>query len=572
MNNFLPTILGTAAIVIVQSQVTLAQSIDEVEAIAERITVKIESAGSPGSGVIIGKKGKTYYVLTARHVLDKTISGEEAYVNTYDGNSYLIDTNKLEKLPNSIDLLLLQFESDRDYPIATISEFNYRLHQNNDYEHSSFTDASSEQSVFVSGWPLKEEEEEDERVFSPGILFDNSGTAISYQPDTANEDSFGGYELIYTNLTHPGMSGGPVLDTQGRLIAIHGRADGRKIGEEDEIEQDFLNEVGSPLTIKIGLSLGIPIQSFLSWAANHEVFDSLTIEETAPPPLNQRAVNDWRPVIKVEDTQDPYHWLEKGNQLWRIGRVAEARDAFIKANELYFAKNKQEMYLAWFAKGFADGFDQKFDLALEACEKAIQLQVTPSRYKYEAYRCKAGALKELQQYEPALASLNTAIALNDQNPADWLTQGELKYALGEYQGAVESLNKAIELRKLQNLSPSTLMYNNRGFVRLELKQYELALQDVETALKIDPNYVPAWNNKGLILETMEQNEASLQAYDRATELDSNDYTIWTNRGFVLYKLKRYQEAKKSLETALKINPEYQPAINSLEQLMLETEQ
>lgn len=564
MNNFLPIILGSAAIVLVQSQPTLAESVAKVETIAEQVTVKIEPPlGDPGSGVIIGKNDNIYYVLTARHVLDAAKPGEEAYVDTYDGEFHQVDTTKLERLPNNIDLLLLQFESDRDYPIATISEFNYQLYRNSDYENSLFSDASPKQYVFVSGFPLEVEK----HIFARGHLFDNSATAMSYQPDSSNKESFGGYELIYTNLTHPGMSGGSVLDSQGRLIGIHGRADGRKIGEEDEIIQEYLDEVGSPVRIKVGLSMGIPIQSFLSWASSQPVYDYLKIENSAPPAINQADVDSWQPPIAVTNPNNPYHWLEKGNQLWRVGRVAESRGAYNKAIEL-----REDLYLAWFAKGFALGFDEKYDLALEACEQAIKLQVNPSRYKYDAYRCKAGALQALQQFEPALNSLDQALNISPKNPADWLAQGELRYALGQYEPALESLNKAIELREAQNLPPSALMYSNRGLVKLELESYELALEDIETAIRIDSNYIPAWSNKGLVLETMGRDEESLDAYDEAKELDPEDYTVWTNRGYVLFKLERYEEAQESLETALEINPDYEPAKSSLEQLMLEIEQ
>ena len=564
MNNFLPTILGGAAIVIVQSQIILVQSIENVQTIAEQVTVKIEpNLGDTGSGVIIGRNSQIYYVLTARHVLDAAQPGEEAYVNTYDGKSHQIDTTKIEKLPNYIDLLLLQFESDRDYPTATISEFNYRLYRKNDYENNLFSDASSKQYIFVSGWPLEVEK----RIFAPGILFDNSATAISSPIHSSDEDNFGGYELMYTNLTHPGMSGGPVLDTQGRLIGIHGRADGRKIGEQDEIIQEYLDEVGSPVSIKVGLSWGIPIQTFLSWASSRTVYGYLNIENSAPPTINQAVIDNWQPPIAVKNPNHPYHWLEKGNQLWRVGRVAESRGAYNKAIEL-----REDLYIAWFAKGFALGFDEKYDLALDACDKAIELQVNPSRYKYDAYRCKSGALKALQRFESALDSLNQALKINPNNPSDWMAQGELRYALVQYRGALESFNKAVELRKNQNLPPSALLHNNRGLVQLELGKHVLALEDIETAIRIDSNYTPAWRNKGLVLRIVGQNEESLNAYDQATELDPNDYTVWTNRGFVLYKLERYEEAKESLEKALEINPDYQPAMNSLEELMLEIEQ
>ena len=556
MNQF-PAIFGAITIALVQPQLVLAQNTiqPDLSAIAEGFTVKVNPDGEWGSGAIVGRNGSTYYVLTARHVIENIREGEELWLVTHDRQDHEVDISQNVKLPHNIDLALIQFQSDRNYPVATISQHNYRLYERRDYEAGATSDASKKQYIFVSGYPLAETM----RVFNPGFLFDNSASAIS-APNIANpQDNFGGYELIYTNLTHPGMSGGGVLDPAGRLIGIHGRADGKNIGAEDEVIREYLDEVGgSSVKIKTGLSLGIPIQSFLAWAVNQPISDYLNVENTPPPNLNSSKVEAWQPPLSVTDANNPYHWLEKGNQLWRVGRVSEARGSFDRAIAL-----QEDLYLAWFAKGFTLGFDRQYDRALQACDRAIELIVFPTKIKYESFRCQAGALQQLQRPQEALTALAEAMAIDDTNSADWMLQGELNFALGNYPASLTSLDRAVTLRQAQNLPPSPLLHNNRALVALELAEYDLALENVATAIAIDAQFAPAYRNRGLILETIERNEEAIAAYDQALALDPEDYNTWTNRGFTLYKLQRYPEAKESFEKALSINPNYQPAINNL---------
>ena len=583
MRNSLLAIATATATAFVQPQIVLsqeeAQDTLDIASHAREITVQVfHPNNEPGSGVIVGKNGNVYYVLTAGHVVNGEIALEQAssfFLVTSDGEEHTLESTQVLLSPQNKDLALIQFTSDRPYPEAVISEYNYPLYERRDYEANTVSDVSENKNyLYVTGFPLGRDSWQDcqvaeppesctEAVVNPGYLFDNSGSAIS-SPDIADpKDNFGGYELIYTNLTHVGMSGGPVLDTEGRLIGIHGRADARVIGEEDEIIRRYLDENGgSNAKIELGLSLGIPIKSFLSWVEVEPVNDYLIVEDTAPIEVESTEVAATLPPLSLsKDRTNPYYLIERGNQLWRVGDTVNARGSFENA-----IAQQEDLYLAWYAKGFVSGFDELYDRALDACSRAIELNVTPNDIKYESHRCKAGALQQLNRPEEALIALEEAIAIDssNQNPADFMFQGELLFALGKHQEALASLDNAVNLRTEQELSPSPVLYNNRALVKLELGQPDAALTDTDEAIAIDPNFAPAYRNQGLILETSDRNKESLELYDRALELDSEDYNTWTNKGFALYKLQRIDEAKQAFERAIELNPDYQPAISNLE--------
>ncbi|MBC6474703.1 MAG: hypothetical protein GDA48_19430 [Hormoscilla sp. GM102CHS1] len=66
MSRLSAIIVGTT-IALVQPQIAWAQDVYDI---AQEITVYIDGCSS-GSGVIFNKKGNTYYVLTANHVVDE---------------------------------------------------------------------------------------------------------------------------------------------------------------------------------------------------------------------------------------------------------------------------------------------------------------------------------------------------------------------------------------------------------------------------------------------------------------------------------------------------------------------
>jgi S1-C subfamily serine protease len=190
------------------------QTKQDIYKVASETTVLIRGKYS-ASGVIIAKEGKTYYVLTAKHA----VNSKEVYtVTTSDGKDYSVDYSQVKKL-TTIDLAVVPFASSQDYPIARLGNSDQVKQGDN---------------VYVSGWPGTEE------AITKRTHLVTDGRVVGLQKGDAD-----GYELMYGNSTAPGMSGGPVLDSKGLVVGIHGRAAGNKV------------------TGKVGINLGIPVNLFL---------------------------------------------------------------------------------------------------------------------------------------------------------------------------------------------------------------------------------------------------------------------------------------------------------------------
>lgn len=162
---------------------------------ARAITVKVISGDDWGSGILIWQKGQRYTVLTNEHVL---WIGDRYTVQTYDGKQHLAQRQSSGKFGKN-DLGLLEFSStpSTTYPVAAIG---------------CSLELSAGTPVYAAGFPLPLMESAPK-----GFKFTTG--AISLIASKALE---GGYQVGYSNDIEKGMSGGPVLNTKGEVIAVNG--------------------------------------------------------------------------------------------------------------------------------------------------------------------------------------------------------------------------------------------------------------------------------------------------------------------------------------------------------------
>lgn len=99
--------------------------------------------------------------------------------------------------------------------------------------------------------------------------------------------------------------------------------------------------------------------------------------------------------------------------------------------------------------------------------------------------------------------------------------------------------------------------NLRARIRTELAaqyflrgQYAIALQDLDEALKADPNYAPAYNVLGLVYSGLGEDAKAEASFKRAIALKRNYPEAHNNYGWFLCQRGRYDVAIEQFELAL----------------------
>ncbi|NEQ66853.1 MAG: trypsin-like peptidase domain-containing protein [Symploca sp. SIO2D2] len=181
---------------IATKQVPTHSSTSQLEELAKAVTVKvIRQNGVWGSGIIVERQGLSYTVLTNEHVVK---NGQPYTIEHHNGQKYpaqlLQNTNF-----NGNDLALLQFKSEENYQQASLQ---------------ASSSLKEDEEVFMAGYPL-DFKESDARGFSF-----RSGLITFLGMDRPLK---GGYKLGTSHQIQKGMSGGPLLNSQGKVVGINGK-------------------------------------------------------------------------------------------------------------------------------------------------------------------------------------------------------------------------------------------------------------------------------------------------------------------------------------------------------------
>jgi tetratricopeptide (TPR) repeat protein len=481
--------------------------VEQIDKIASEITVLIDTSSS-GSGVLIAKErgwfDTTYYVLTAKHV----IQGKNEFdIVTPDGERYRRSQNDVvEYLPDA-DLAVVQFASNKQYALARLTDWDFQ-------NRSTFFENYEEDTswAFVSGFPDPKQEPtfpKQKRLFTAGNLRNATDSPFRGSDSSLTD----GYELTYTASTYRGMSGSPILDTNGRLIGIHGRNTGEQVeGNRRIILGDSIgvpitrilkNKVGKlqKIVTSIDINRKPPVKTVDSPSKYLLIFLLQEYPNLSKSCRDDRCLNYINRLTRFGFYQDAFRltedylsnrdnrkfypaWFLRARALQGLGKHREAfssLDEAVRLNpDFYEAKIVQCSYLWGKAKEYENAVktcDQGIEI-IKRLEKSGNLKVRP----FNVWHQKATALAYMGKNKESIEAYNIAISIFP-NPHSYLNRGGSRRDLGDHKGAIEDYNKAIQL------NPKYIYgYINRAFQRLEIGDKEGANQDFDIAAKINMEY------------------------------------------------------------------------------------
>ena len=263
------------------------------------------------------------------------------------------------------------------------------------------------------------------------------------------------------------------------------------------------------------------------------------------------AENDAKRAIKIDSTQAPY---------------------YLTLVDIYFSENKtrdSKELLESTAKKFPDNIESLLKLAelyflvkryqegIEYVNKALKINENLAK----AYYIKGSIYRESGDTTRAISSLETAVE-QDNTYADAFYDLGILFASRKNPLALEYYNNVLRM------DPSRMdaNYAKAKFLQ-DVGKIDEAFKQYENILVINKTCDNCYYNMGaMYLELKKDPKKALEQFTKAIEINPNYVEAYFARGYTYSKLKDKESAKADYNMCLKIQPNYEAAVEGLNSL------
>jgi tetratricopeptide (TPR) repeat protein len=253
-----------------------------------------------------------------------------------------------------------------------------------------------------------------------------------------------------------------------------------------------------------------------------------------------RAIEDATQAIALApDYHDAYH--NRGNALAGKGEFAKAIADYKRAISL-----KPDDAVLYNSLGLAYAAMGLSSLAIDSYGKSISL-----RAEYmEAYNNRGLAYAGVGELALAINDYNRAGELKPGEASVYINRGLAFAGQGRAEQAEKEYTTALQLKPAPALAVKAL--SNRGILRFNRRDYDLALSDFNAAAELSPDVVAVYFNRGTLYRVLGEYTRAAEDFSRVLELDPGMGNAYLYRGDMYLQGGNRAAAKKDFMAACKM--------------------
>jgi Tfp pilus assembly protein PilF len=160
-----------------------------------------------------------------------------------------------------------------------------------------------------------------------------------------------------------------------------------------------------------------------------------------------------------------------------------------------------------------------------------------------------------------ILSINLAFSQNKTGAEKLVYEGVAYHDKGDYDGAINKYNLALELDK-DNL----LALAEKAFTLNSLKKYEESIIECKRAIEKHPkeNRLKAvYVTYGSVLDELKKTDQAFAVYDEGLKVFPDYYLLYFNKGVTYSSIRKYDEAILCFQQAILINPIHASSNNAI---------
>jgi len=187
----------------------------------------------------------------------------------------------------------------------------------------------------------------------------------------------------------------------------------------------------------------------------------------------------------------------------------------------------------------------------EECEKIID--VNDKDNLAELYSLIAGIYQKFENKEKAIDYYTKSISIKEENNKSFMYRAYLNYEIEEFSKAINDYTKALNTYRTDNKTKDYL-YNRRAQSYLRIGEYEKAINDIDQATSISPNYYQ-YITRGDANRLAGRYKLAIVDFSKSIELEPNNSFAYYRRGWCKEFDRDFDNALNDYNSAIEIEPD-----------------